>query len=250
MGTMRCMNTKTRTRARFLAPVVVLGLLATLGACSDDGDDKEGSTATLEGMSGTEVREAAKESMRDLTAVALTATLPQDEGAVINIDVKVDDEGDCDLKLATDPGEVQVVADADGTYIQGDRDYWTAITGSEVKADQTLEEIGDKWLPVDQEQFANWCDLEGLIESLTEGEEADIEVGDVIDHEGQQALQLRTSKDNGEANELLIAYEAPHYVLSSRGEGANEGSEMELSGFDEDVTVTIPSEDEQVDPRR
>lgn len=250
MGTMGCMNTKTRNRVRLLAPVAVLGLLASLGACSDDGDDKEGSASTLEGMSGIEIREAAKESMRELTAVSLTAALPQDGGAVINIDLKVDDDGDCDLTLVTNPGEVQVVADSDGTYLQGDRDYWTSVTGSEEQADQTLGEIGDKWLSVDPEEFATWCDLEGLIESLTEGEEADIEVGDVIDHEGQQALQLRTSKDNGEANELLIAYEAPHYVLSSRGEGANEGSEMELSGFDEDVTVTIPSEDEQVDPRR
>lgn len=251
MGTMRGMNTKTRHRARLLAPVAVLGLLASLGACSDDSDDKseEASTSTLEGMSGVEIREAAKESMRELTAVALSATVPQDDGAVMSIDLKVDSDGDCDLTLSTDPGEVRVLADADDTYLQGDRDYWISVTGSEAQADQTMGQLGDKWLTVDPEEFAAWCDLETLIDNLTEGEEADIEVGDVMDHEGQQVQQVRTSKDNGEANELLVAYEAPHYILSTRGEGANEGTSMEMSGFNEDVTVTMPSEDEQVDPR-
>lgn len=249
MGTMEGMKTKTRSRARLLAPVAVLGLLASLGACSDD-DKEDSSTSTLEGMSGIEIREAAKESMRELTAVSVTATLPQDSGAVMAIDVKVDADGDCDLTLATDPGQVRVIADADGTYLQGDRDYWVAATGSESQADQMLGEVGDKWMSVDPEEFAAWCDLETLIGNLTEGEEADIEVGDVVDHEGQEVQQLRTSRDNGEANELLVTYHAPHYVLSSVGEGANEGSSIELSEFNEDVEVTIPSEDEQVDPRR
>lgn len=232
----------TNTRRRF--GVAALIACSALTACSgDDGDD---GPATLEGKSGTEVREAAKEAMAELTGLRMVASYTS-EGRTVDVEAAMDADGDCEANLDMGTGRADIVGDADGIYVLADHGFWAATAGGDSEADRVVGLVGDKWARVGADDFSGFCDFDSLIEGFNEGDKAEIELGEVVDHDGIRALEVTTTNaEEGRVSRLLVAYEAPHRVLQMRQE-SDEPSSLELSDFDLDVEADLPGEDEFVD---
>ncbi|WP_235734447.1 hypothetical protein [Nocardioides alcanivorans] len=237
-----------RSRLRAALPAALVVVLVALTACSSGDDDVEKSSDTLEGMSGVEIRDAAKAAMSELEAVHVVASLPQGERA-IELDVRVDAEGNCQASVDMGPGRAVLVADGTATWVKGDRDFWVTATTSEDLADRVVGEVGDGWARLSDDEFSDQltgiCNLDELIGSINEGDKADIDVQGVVDHEGAEAQELMTTSESGEISNVLIAFEAPHRVLQVRRD-APEATAIHFDEFDEAVTVQVPDDDETV----
>jgi hypothetical protein len=110
--------------------------------------------------------------------------------------------------------------------------------------------VGDKWarLPADQGDFTEFCDIDGLMESIEDEDDdtTDVEKDGTEEVDGTEALVLSGEEDGG-TTRMWIAAEGDHHILKVSSEGGDSPGEFEFSDFDEPVDAEAPPEDEVVD---
>ena len=81
----------------------------------------------------------------------------------------------------------------------------------------------------------------------SDAEEAkDPTVGDVVEYDGQQALQLVTEQDSGTTT-VWVAAEGAHYILRMENVGETEPGTITMTDFNEPLEVEAPAEDDYID---
>jgi hypothetical protein len=234
---------RTLTRA---AVVVAAGALAFSG-CGSDGSDGSSDTAEagFTDKSAEEIKDAAVETMSGLTSLSVSGQVPSGDEE-IGLDLALDDDGSCEGTISTGGAEAQVILVDDASYLKGDESFWSASTGNEAQGSAMAQLIGDRWVKGDAGGFGEFCSLESLSEGWEDEDENPVTKGEVKDIDGVEAIGLSGTDDDGHKSIAWIATGKDHYIVRVEQLGG-EGGHLDLSGFNEELSVEAPSGDDVVD---
>ncbi|MFW6772864.1 hypothetical protein ACOACO_01170 [Nocardioides sp. CPCC 205120] len=233
---------------------IAAGMVLTTSVVAGCGSDDEGSSSDSSSEDGSDADasdEFADSSAEDIIAAAQEAIEGaesfrvageiEDDGDTVEVDLMLDEAGDCtgEMTLAS-VGSLQIVG-VDGSYwVNGDADFWTAAAGDPAAASL----FADKWVVDAEQDFAEVCDIETFRDDESDGDVEDAEKGDVTEVDGEEAVEVTFTDDEGESVTASVLTSEPHYLVKLEGEtGA-----FTLSDFDEPVDAEEPPADEVLDP--
>jgi hypothetical protein len=231
-----------------------LGAVLVLAACgggsgeeSGDGSGEEAS-AFADG-SAEDITAAAEEDMKALSSLRMAGSITND-GQEISIDVALSTAGDCagDLSLGEDAG-FELLSVGGETWIKPSVAFWEQFAGP--AASQVAEAAGDKWVafPGDEaDDFADICDLDSLLDEFEDEDEGPApEVEGTEDVDGQEAVVVTSTSDDGEPVKAWVATEDPHHILQLEVNEGDEPGRINFSDFDTELDLEAPAEDEVFD---
>ncbi|WP_127479293.1 hypothetical protein [Nocardioides pantholopis] len=232
-----------------------LALLTACGDSGDSGDDSGGSSGSGDASSGAaaeafvdqsadEIVAEAKKATGTLTSVRLLGELTSD-GQTIGMDLVASKGGDCTGSITLGDATAEIRSLDGTTWFRPDEAFWRAQGGAQ--ADQLIALIGDKWVvqPGD-EGFAEVCDLDSLLEETVDETDNTYEKGEVGDVEGEQAIAIDATDEDGEKSTAYVLVDGEHYLTKLERQGA-EGGAVTLTDFNEEFQVEAPPENEVVD---
>ncbi|MFP5320520.1 MAG: hypothetical protein ACLGIC_01590 [Acidimicrobiia bacterium] len=222
-----------------------IGIIATaalLGACG--GDDASG----FADQPAADIVAAAEADMRAVTSLRMTGDLVVD-GEDLAIDLALDTEGDCQGTL-TQGGATAEISSVGGTsYLRPDAAFWETFAGEGASA--IVELVGDRWVvvPGDDGDFSEFCDLDQLLEEIGSDDDAEEEpvVEGTEDVDGQEAVRISSTTDEGDPVTAWVATSEPHVILRIEVTEGDEPGTITFSEFDEELEIEAPPEDEVVD---
>ena len=234
-----------------------LGALLVLTACgggSDGGSGEESDQGTEEAAAFADetpeaITAAAEEDMKALSSLRMTGGITTD-GQEISIDVALSTAGDCagDLTLGEDAG-FEVLSVGGETWIKPSQAFWEQFAGP--AASQIAEAAGDKWVafPGDEaDDFAEICDLDSLLDEFNEDDEGPApEVAGTEEVDGQEAVVVTSTSDEGDPVKAWVATEDPHHILQLEVDQGEEPGQIQFSDFDAELDLEAPADDEVFD---
>ena len=249
-----------KTRQRWAAAVLAGGLLLGSTACGGGGDDGKkdsGSDAVdqkaideFAAQSATEIKDQVVADMKELDSLTMSAKITSN-GEDIQLDLSMDTTGQCEGSMQLQGGTADLLSVDGDVYIKGDEAFWTATAGEQ--AETVLAVLDDRWAKqAGTGGFGSFCDLDSLLSSFEDDEGSDAEeakdptVGDVVEYDGQQALQLVTEQDSGTTT-VWVAAEGAHYILRMENVGETEPGTITMTDFNEPLEVEAPAEDDYID---
>lgn len=221
----------------------VIGAAALLAACGDD-DGGDG----FADQDPQEILDQVEADMQALESLRLTGDL-QIEGQAMRIDLAVDTDGNCEGSIGQGDANAEIISIGGESYMKPDQAFWEQTGGPQ--ASMIVELVGDRWvsMPPEQGDFSDFCDLGSLLEELGDDgdDEADAEVEGTEEIDGQEAVKLSTTSDEGDPVTVWVAAESPHVILRMEVTEGEEPGVMRFSEFDEPIDVEAPSGDDVVD---
>jgi hypothetical protein len=248
-----------KTRQRWAAAVLAGGLLLGSTACGGGGDSgtKDASSDSADQQAiddfaaqpAGDIKDQVVADMKGVDSLTMSAAITSN-GEQIAMDLSMDTDGQCTGSVDMKGGTAQIMSVGGDVYLKGDADFWKATAGDQ--ADTILSVLDDRWAKQSGTGgFGSFCDLDGLLSSFDDqGSDAsnapDPTIGDVVDYEGQQALQLVTEQASGTTT-VWVAAETPHYILKMENAGETEPGTITLTDFNVPLEVTAPAEGDYVD---
>ena len=235
----------TSSRIRAAAALSFLVLAAGCGGGDDDSAGDGGSGSDFADQAGDEIAAAAKADMKSLDSVKYAGEI-NSGGSSISLDVQVDADGDCTGTIGIGEGTAEVLATDGGNWFRPDEAFWRQQAPDD--ADTIIAAVGDKWVIDSDGNFSQFCDLEGFLDNIFKDEDdgGEYKTTGTDELDGQQVVKVEQSDDDGSSVGYVLI-EGKHYVLKiERAEGEDPGK-LEFSGFNDEVTVEAPADDEVVD---
>jgi hypothetical protein len=232
--------TSSRLRA-----AAALSLLVLAAGCGGDGDDG-GSGSDFADQAGDKIAAAAKADMKSLDSVKYAGQI-NSGGSSVSLDIQADADGDCTGTIGIGEGTAEVLATDGGNWFRPDEAFWRQQAPDD--ADTIMAAVGDKWVIDTDANFSQFCDLEGFFDNIFKDEDdgGEYKTTGTDELDGEQVVKVEQSDDEGSSVGYVLV-EGKHYLLKiERTEGDDPGK-LEFSGFNDDVTVEAPADDEVVDP--
>lgn len=228
-------------RSPALLALLCLSLLFVAG-CGDDTPK-----SPLAGKSESEVQQLFTKSMADVESVRLSA-ITQDGGERFTLDMRLDQDSNCDGSISIDDSTAEIRGDETWTYLKGNEAFWLrSAGGNAADAATLLQLIDDKWVRQPASGLADLCNLDDYLDGLTAGWEAgEFTVGDLAQADGVDTVKLTSAEGNTDGSKDYIWIEAqePHRIVKMKG--GQEPGEYAFSKYDEPVKVELPAKDEWV----
>jgi len=228
-----------------LIGAVALAGLATLTACGSSSGASATPTASpsptgtpngVQNLSADQILKRTKAAVGAATSVHATGNLPS-SGAAITLDMQLASNGDAQGSLTNNGQSVQLVSTGGTVYLSADLSFWTA------QAPAVAAQLAGKWVavPTGAKSFGNVTDYTSFLGQLLTPQ-GTITKGDQTTVDGMPAITLVDSKNQGQ---LLVALQGDPLPLKVIG---GDGSELALTDWNADFTVTAPPASEVVDP--
>ena len=234
------MNRTTRT---ILEGTVGLVLVSAVAAC---GGGSSKAADDFAASSAEEIQTAAIADMKELDSMKMTGRIAQGTGE-LGLELSLNTDGECTGTISIGDGSADLINLDGNSYLKGDEAFWTATGGSEEQGKAVVALLGDKWAIVPSDGgFGGVCDLDSLLSGFEDTNAKDVTVGDVSEVDGQQAVEVSSTKDGGTIS-ALVATGAKHYILKIGQEGGSDVGSFTFSDFDADFDVEAPGADEVVD---
>ena len=234
----------------------VLLLAGCGGGSAEESGDSGGSSGSGEEAtafadeSPETITAAVEEDMKALSSLRMAGEL-DDKGQQITIDLGLSTAGDCegDLSVTGDASLELLSVDGD-TWIKPSESFWQQVAGP--AADQITAAAGDKWVafPGDEaDDFAEICDLDQLLEQFNtnDTEEEKVEVAGTEEVDGQEAVIVESTSDEGDPVKAWVAAEDPHHILQIEVDTGKEPGRLTFSDFDADLDLEAPASDDVFD---
>jgi len=222
-------------RSRTALVVAALALAAT--GCGDDGDDPE-SPATEESYaqyhSAPVIMADGFDAMLALDTLHLRAEIDGPDGVTM-MDLSLTREGDCLGRLQipgwTEPADFVVAGGRD--YVRGTAEFWGAS-----EENDAAERYAGRWVTTGE--LASYCDFESRMAPFSRPIDEELTSKDgVREIDGTEVVRVSTPSQGGRLRASVEVAE-PHHVLRLELTGGSATGDLELSAFDEDVTVEAP----------
>lgn len=208
-----------------LAAAVSPLLLAGCGGGSDLADEEP-----------TTIVDETVRAMEEVETLHLSGALSQG-GSDYTIDLDASADGDCQGAIGMTAGNLEILSVDQQTYVKGDAGFWEQQAGEQAAAIQAI--VGDKWVLLPGGgTFESFCNVNQLVGNI-EGSEYE-KLGDA-EVDGEDAVRLTSTGES--STTIYVATDEPHRLLKIE----SQTGALTFSGFDEDVTVEAPPEDEVVD---
>ncbi len=231
-----------------------LGAVLVLAACGGgseggSGEDSGEEAAAFAEGSPEDITAAAEEDMKALSSLRMAGAISND-GQEISIDVALSTAGDCagDLTLGEDAG-FELLSVGGETWIKPSAAFWEQFAGP--AASQVSEAAGDKWVafPGDEaDNFAEICDLDSLLDEFNEEDEGPApELAGTEEVDGQEAVVVTSTSDEGDPVKAWVATEDPHHILQLEVDQGEEPGQIQFSDFDAELNLEAPAADEVFD---
>jgi hypothetical protein len=244
-----------RTAQRALAAATVTLVALGAAACGDSGkSDDKGSDTTASAnedfvaLSADEIKTEVIADMKALESMTMTADIASGDQQ-IGLDLALDTDGTCVGTMTIGDGTAQIMSVDGSSYLKGDTAFWES-SGGEGSGKVMEEMVGDRWakLPGGQGGFESFCDLDGLLDEFggSDASSATVEKGEEGEVDGQPALKLTSDEDGGTTSLWVATSGEDHFILKIERSG-NDGGDITLSGFNEPVDATAPSDEDVVD---
>lgn len=225
-------------RAALVATALV-GVAACGSGDSDGGDD-------FTDQSATEIKDATIKDMKAVKSLTMDGTVEQG-GQEIKLNLSADTDGTCAGEISQQGWTAEFIG-GDETFIKANEDFWRSNFGA--NADQILALVGDKWAKVPEEaaaSFDSFCDLDSFISEFTkDDDDSDVKKGDTDEVDGEDAIIIEGTTDDGDPSKAWIAVDGKHRILKLEGEGDAKIS-FAFTDYDEPVDADAPPSDEVVD---
>jgi hypothetical protein len=223
-----------------------IGALALLAACGNDDDGDSGFAE----QPVEDILAAAEADMLALTSLRMSGEITSD-GEEILIDMALTTDGECAGTIGQGDASAEIIGTTEASYMKPDDAFWEMFAGPEASMISNL--VGDRWVmfPADQSGFEEFCDLNELLSELgdrgdrDEGDEPTVEGTEQVD--GQDAVKVSTSTNEGDPLTVWIATSSPHHILQMEVTEGDEPGLITFSEFDEGIGVEPPPEDEVID---
>jgi hypothetical protein len=222
--------------------VASVGLAAALTACGGGEED-------FTEQSADKIAEESKAAMSGLDAVKVTGDISSD-GQEISIDMQVNSDGKCIGSIGVGDGTADLMGVDGEAWFKPDEAFWQATAGDSTA--EILAIVGDKWVvvPPGDDGFAQFCDLDGMLESMLEDSDEDdkatFTVGDTEEIDGKDAVAVKREDDEGTSTGWVLTDE-PHWLVKiEKTEGEDTGT-ITFSEFDQEFDVAAPEESDVVD---
>lgn len=234
------MNRPTKLVAGLAVAVLVLAT-----GCQDGGDEAEEGDGFAD-LSGQEIADAAQEDMLGLDSMRYAGGLTSD-GTDVTLDIQSDVDGNCTGTIDILGGTVDVLATDGQSWFRADAAFWESSVPDQ--AAQIIALVGGKWVLDSTSEFGQFCDLDEFRDSLfdeSNGEATYTNLGtDEID--GEPVVEVESEDDKGTSIGYVLV-EGDHYLVKVQSDDDPENSgEVFFSGFDEEVAVEAPAEDDVID---
>jgi len=227
---------------RRLAPVIVLALLPALAGCGDGDDFETPETDEAYGQyhSAPAIMADGFETTLALDTLHLVAET-RGEAGTTTMDLSLRRDGDCLGRLQipgwTEPADFVVAGGRD--YVRGSAAFWAA------SGDDAVERYADRWVTTGE--LASYCDFGSRLAPFTRPIDEELTSKDgVAEIDGTDVVKVSTPVPTGRLRAWVEVAE-PHHVLRLTLTGGRDTGELELSGFDEDVSVEAPPPGEVVE---
>ena len=216
---------------------VGVGAIALLSGCGGN-DFAEGSADSIV--------EAASADMKELSSLRMEGELTSNDQD-ITIDLALNTDGDCQGSIGVMGGTAEIIQQDGTSWFKPDQAFWEATAAEQ--ADQIVQLVGDKWvvLPEGDDSFTSFCDLDTLLEDLSDGPESDTTKGDTEEVDGQDTVIIKSTSDQGDPVQAWIATDAPHHILKMEVTQGDEPGTITFSDFDADLQIDAPAESDTID---
>lgn len=243
------MRLGSRLGAVAAAAVLLIGAAGCGGSDKKADKPKADNGKAFASQTAEEIKTQTIADMRDLSSLRISGDIGTGDQAM-GIDLALDTSGTCAGTMEIRGGTAQIMQVNGNTYLKGDDAFWNASSGAGAAA-QIQKTLGDKWakLPEEQGAFGAICDLDQLLDEFDKPAEAakDPQVGDLVDLDGQPAVQLITEENNGGTTTAWVAAVGDHNLLRIERVGGDNPGTIKMSDFDTPVEATEPTSDEYVD---
>jgi len=167
-------------------------------------------------------------------------------GQDLALDVQASSEGSCTGSLDLAGGTVELLAAGGSNWYRPDEAFWRANAGPD--AEQVIDAVGDKWVVDTDDDFSQFCDLDGFLAGIFEddGKESTYENEGTEELDGQQVVKVTNTDEDGSATGYVLV-EGEHYLIKIERTEGDEPGELNFSAFNEEVAAEAPADDEQID---
>ncbi|WP_235734448.1 hypothetical protein [Nocardioides alcanivorans] len=245
-----------KSKAPLIAVGAVVALLAVGGgiawavASGDDDDKKAGGGETtsqgtditeppnggpkLEDLSPEEIKNAVVDDMSAVESLNMAGTVEADQ---VRLDLSIDVDGKCAGSMEVEGGSASLISDGEDEYLKGDQRFWEFSSGGSAPS-EVLDMLVGKWIrSPGTENFADFCDLNNLLDEFNNDGAVDFEVAGTSVVNGREALELRAN----DGSKIFVANQGPHHILRLVNEGSDAG-EFTLSQFDKPLDIEAPAD--------
>lgn len=217
---------------------VALVLPLLLAGCTDDPGPSAADLFRQDTIA--HVQSAMVDDMAILTAVHVTGSISDLDGKQIPLDVSLDRDGNCTGQLTLHGQKVRFVGGAGAVYVKATRAYWRSTERDDLPA-RLLSSPG-AWLrtPFANSGFAQWCDLDGLLELLR------VEVAPAATRGGEEQVGGQSALDisemvNFRTDHAWVAVDSPHRLLRLERQPGTGPFTLLFDAFDTPVAATLPT---------
>ncbi len=237
-----------RTRTGLMLGTLCSGVLLVSGCGGDSSDEP------FSGQKADDIAAKAVAATEKASSVHMKGTAHVKGGSTIELDVRVDNQGNCTGTLSGDGAKAQLLRSEGGdVLIKGDSTFWTNSTrasgGDAKQGEQLAEKLAGKWVtaPADS-QDAAFCDKKQFLAAMDQDktERQGMKRGETAKVGDEEALVLN-KEHKGERISMHVATDGEPYILKTATEGS-ESSSMTFDSYGEAVKVQQPPQDEIVDP--
>lgn len=211
------------------------------GSASSDPSSSEATGAPFADQSAEDIVAQARTAMQDVTSLHMVGTV-NTQGQLIDIDLRMNTRRECTGTLGIGQGSARIVSVGTVSYVKADPAFFVAGGATPAQARAVLKVVGDKWLRLSGQgaAFTSLCDLDSLLKELVSDDLGDqVEKGELAEIDGQQAIGIQ-GRGSGRPSVGYVATEGEHYVLRVETVGGAKRNRLDLSEFNQEVTVEAP----------
>ncbi|MDL5199234.1 hypothetical protein [Streptomyces sp. ALI-76-A] len=237
----------SRMRTSSLLGALSAGVLLVCG-CGGDSDEE-----AFSGQKADDIAARAVTATEKASSVHMKGTAQANGSSTVELDIRVDDQGNCTGTISGDGGRAELLRSEGGdVLIKGDRAFWTnsaRASGGDVKRGERLAgKLAGKWVaaPADGPDAA-FCDKKRFLASMDQDktERQGLKRGETTEVDGEDALTLEKDQEGSHIS-MQVATEGEPYILKAATKGS-EDSSVTFDDYGEKVTVQQPPRSEIVD---